>query len=90
MGAAATVLAYLASPVPQTREDCNLYKVNQKAVTAFVLKPPPGPIVEKICPPAPIAKCESAAPEEKSDEAKKSDDQPRHRRYHHRVRRYWR
>lgn len=89
MGASVSTLAYLASPIPTNRDDCKLYKVDQKAVTSFVLKPPTAP--EAVCPAAP--KCESVAiPEIKSEEPQKADDPPRRKRYRHhrRVRAYWR
>lgn len=83
------VLITNTAPVPKPTEDCKLFKVDEKAVTAFVLKPPPAPV--PVCPVAEAPKCPpQALPEIPVEEAKKVDDPPRRKRYRHRIRHYWR
>ena len=83
-------LALTTTPLPQPNRDCAVYKVASKAVTSYVLKPPPAPPAEKI-----VVKeaCVTKAPESDTQPESTNTDEtqkkPRHRR-HHRVRRYWR
>ena len=81
------------SPVPATLDNCKIYKVDTKAVTSYVLRPPPAPEPEpRACPVLPTPKCESVKPDpvpEAEPEAKSDEEPSRHRR-HHRGRRRWR
>lgn len=83
------VLVTNTAPVPKPTEDCKLYKVDERVVTSFVLKPPPAP--EPVCPVVQAPKCEPQALPEIPVEEKKVDEPPKRKRYrHHRIRRYWR
>lgn len=72
-------------------DKCETYKVRQKPVTAYVLKPPPAEIRYEACPQT-TAKAEPEC-QKLSDEKPESieqTDKPRRHRRHHRVRRFWR
>lgn len=79
-------LAMVVTPMPKGKGDCGVFKVNEKPVTAFVLKPPPAPPPEKV-----IVKeaCPAPKVEEASPAQEKAEEKPRRKR-HYRVRRYWR
>ena len=78
------------APMPKSKGDCSVFKVDHKPVTAFVLKPPPAPPAEHVvCPVAP--KCEAqVTPEPEKVEATNTDDTKPRRRRHYRKRSYWR
>lgn len=83
----AAAVTVSATPVPSMNEDCKTYRVRQKAVTAFVLKPPPAPI------PDPVVikeKCEAPKVEESAVEEPRPTRRHHHKRWRHRVRAYWR
>lgn len=66
---------------------CQTYKVAAKPVTAYVLKPPPSPVIYKACPQV-TQKVEPVAVE---PQVVKQEEEPKPRRHRrHRVRRYWR
>lgn len=77
--------------VDKPRSDtCSTYKVRNKSVTAYVLKPPPPIITQAVCP---AQKCEPVnVVEQKTEPENIEDEKPkrRHRWSHRRVRRYWR
>lgn len=80
-------------PDPIQKDDCGTYKVRNKIVTAYVLKPPPPPpAIRTECTVVREA-CLSSRPESDTQPELTNTDEtqkkPRHRR-HHRVRRYWR
>lgn len=81
-------VTFYETDVPQSN-DCVAYKIRQKVVTAYVLKPPP-PIIEKeICPAAPVCVSSKAENDTQTDLSITDDTQkPRHRR-HRKYRRYW-
>ena len=83
-------LALTTTPLPESKSDCSVYKVSNKAVTSYVLKPPPAE--PQKCPVAQVTKCpESVIREEPSKAEETKTEEPRHnRRRHHRIRRYWR
>lgn len=93
-----------APPIPE-KDGCALYKVDKRPVTAYVLKPPPPEIRYEACPqttqkldpfePSPIVQRPSETDsqklsDEKTDNIKQDDPEPRPRRRHRRYRRYWR
>lgn len=87
------VLAIFASPAPVSKGDCGVFKVNEKTVTSFVLKPPPSPAAEPaVCPVAP--KCEAqptSLPETDSKANQTNADEAKPKRHRHRrYRAYWR
>jgi hypothetical protein len=88
------LIATGTAPLPKSNNDCNVFKINNKPVTAFVLKPPPAPPEEHpVCPVAP--KCEAQVTPEpenvsKAEVSNADDTKPRRHRRHHRVRTYWR
>lgn len=97
-GFAAGSIGVLAGmPDVTTNDGCTMYRVDRKAITAYVLKPPvleqakceafcPTPMVKQ-----PEPKAEPAAETTNEPEATKDEsDEPRKRRRHHRYRRYWR
>lgn len=69
-------IAMLTAPMPTSKSDCGIQKVDQKTVTSFVLKPPPSPVIKEACPPVEHVVC--PAPEEKPVEEK---PRRRHRRH---------
>ena len=87
-------LAMAAFPAPKTSDNCGVYKVNSRPVTAFVLKPPPSPPAEPAtCPVAP--KCEPQVTNSEDSvsktEASNVDERQsrRHHRRRYRVKAYW-
>ena len=80
------VTFYEAESLPT--KECETYRVRQKAVTAYVLKPPhqDPEVIRETCP---APKVETA----KADQPKAVEaaviERP-HRRRRHRIRRYWR
>lgn len=78
-------LMMAATPVPMQDLKCQTYGVSHKVATAYVLKPPPSPVVYKACPQV----TEKAEPVSQPEITKAEEPKPvRHRR--HRVRRNWR
>jgi hypothetical protein len=78
-------IAVLTAPIVPPKNDCSVYRVDSRAVTSYVLKPPPAEVIYKACPQV-TEKVESVS---EPEVAKADDSKPRrHRR--HRVRRYWR
>lgn len=89
MGAGlAAAVTIPATPVPVMNSECQTYRVRQKAVTAYVLKPPPAEVIYKACPQV-TQKCEAPKVEEPTAEPVKEAPRRHHRR-HRRVRAYWR
>ena len=84
-------LAMAAFPAPKTSDNCGVYKVNSRPVTAFVLKPPPAE--PAACPVAP--KCEPQVTNSENSvsktEASNVDERQsrRHHRRRYRVKAYW-
>jgi hypothetical protein len=80
-----------ATPSVTSREDCQTFKVKQKAVTAYVLKTPPAPPAEKV-----VVKevCEPVSKKEEkintTEERVNETDKPARHHRRHRYRRYWR
>lgn len=92
-------LALTTTPMPQPKGDCGVYKVTNKAVTSYVLKPPPAPPAEKIvvkeaCVTKPTESDTqvdlSNMSETQVNKTMKNEHEKPHHRRHHRVRRYWR
>lgn len=90
MGAGlAAAVTVPATPVATMSGECQTYSVRQKAVTSYVLKPPPAEVIYKACPQVTQKVCEPpVASEEQVDESPKPAR--RHHRRHRRVRAYWR
>ena len=65
---------------------CQVYRVAAKQVTAYVLKPPPSPVIYKACPQV----TERAENVSEQEVAKADESKPPRKRRHHRVRRVWR
>lgn len=86
----------IAMPDIQTKEDCQLFSVHKKAVTAYVLKPPvlEQAKCEAFCPTPLVKQPEpqvTPEPENVSQaETTKDDDSKQRRHRRHRYRRYWR
>ncbi len=94
-------IAVLTAPIVPAKTDCSVYRVDSRAVTSYVLKPPPAEVIYKACPQTTEKVCVSPKPENVTqgdltntsdtqvNEKPKNEHEPRrHRR--HRVRRYWR
>lgn len=82
-------LAIAVAPVPEVKNECNVYKVAPKSVTSFVLKPPPA--TPAVCPAVP--KCEAQELKNQSEvvnEPETVKQEPKPRKRHRRIRRYWR
>ena len=85
-------VAIVTAPLPEAKNECNVYKVSPKTVTSFVLKPPPSPIEHAVCPEVP--KCEQTESSKLSVETTETVQpekpvQKKHYR-HRRQRAYWR
>jgi hypothetical protein len=86
------VITISTMPIPGPHNDCNVYKVAKKSVTAYVLKPPPSPPADPIIV---KEKCPQVTPVTENvtqEQVAKEDDSKSTKRYHrrHRIRRYWR
>lgn len=81
--AGGALLTMVTAPLPKASDSCSVLKINPKAVTSYVMKPPtqPAPKCEPV-----IVKQECPAPQEAAP-VKVEEPVRKHRR---RYRRYWR